>query len=190
MYFTKIEFQEKSSDICTFLSLNLVTKEIAYNVIKFTFTGAGGIQKMQAIKINDSVFSAETASRATYVASDKTAFIPELLITEERKEEILFSYKKEFSETQLKKLLPYCKVSDFEAYRNKAFSISDQGAVAYRDEVSLIFRGTSDSPVPYIEIPMNIIYDDNHSLPAEKLYEYILSTFFIKNKEVRRWLCR
>ncbi|MBQ7999654.1 MAG: hypothetical protein IJ298_00370 [Ruminococcus sp.] len=191
MYFSKIEFQERRPDnIYTYLSLNLTSKEIAYNVIRYTHTSSAVIQKLQTTQFRDLTVSSEATSAAKYLASGKSDFKPELLITEEDKEEVLFSYAEKFTDAQLKKLLPYCKVSAFEPYRNRSFLTSDKCTAGYYDEISLNFRGVSNSPVPYIEISMDIITYDNHTLPTTKLYEYIFNNFFIVNKEVYRWMCR
>ena len=60
-------------------------------------------------------------------------------------------------------------------------SMDDAGYIGYRDEVSVRFRGITDSYIPELELPMNYYYDEEHIWPSEKLYGYLVRTFFESN---------
>ena len=100
------------------------------------------------------------------------------------KTEVVFSYGIKLSESEMEKLLPYCKVADFEPYRYRPEDMSDPEVIGYRDEVELTFRGVSDSCLPLLKIPMNLYY--RREWPTEKLYKYLLFEYLKKNKYTRR----
>ena len=84
----------------------------------------------------------------------------------------------------IESLLPYCNALLFEPYRNKKMSMEDAGYVGYRDEVSVRFRGITDSYLPELELPMDFYYDAEHIWPNEKLYRYLIKTFFENNSKL------
>ena len=65
--------------------------------------------------------------------------------------------------------------------------MGEEGYIGYRDEVRLYFRAITDSYIPMLELPMDYYYDEEHIWPSEKLYRYLLKTFFEKEKKLRRW---
>lgn len=76
------------------------------------------------------------------------------------------------------KVLPYCETDNFEPFRNRAMNFDDIGRIGYRDEVSMYLTAISDSYVPMIALPMDYYYDEEHIWPSEKLYRYLVLTFF------------
>lgn len=190
MYYSEIQFIEKhGTDIRKYLTVNLKIKELSFVVIRYYSVPSAVVWGLEAERLSDKTFYFQKASAATLMTNENTGFKPRLMITEETCEDVLFSYTETFSDKQREMLLKCCKASDFEPYRNKDMSISDKNAVGYRDERALEFCGFSDSPAPYIKIPMNIVYDDSCDMPTERLYKCIYNTFFLTNKEVRHWMC-
>jgi hypothetical protein len=64
--------------------------------------------------------------------------------------------------------------------------MDDEGYRGYRDEVHLYFTAISDSYIPKMELPMHYYYDEEHIWPSEKLYRYLVRTYF-EGKKLRRW---
>lgn len=79
---------------------------------------------------------------------------------------------------QIEEVLPYINTDKYEPYRNLEDSISDDGVCGYFDEIDVYFTGISDSPVPLINISMNMIHDDKHLWPTERLLKYLCRTYF------------
>ena len=67
-------------------------------------------------------------------------------------------------------------------------SMKDDGYIGYRDEVQMPFRAISNSHIPLIELPMDYYYDEQHIWPSEKLYRYLLTTFFENNRKTEKWI--
>ena len=66
--------------------------------------------------------------------------------------------------------------------------MSDEGYIGYRDEAQMYFKAITDSYIPMIELPMNYYYDEQHIWPNEKLYRYLIKTFFENNKKTEKWV--
>lgn len=114
---------------------------------------------------------------AMRMKNGKTGFKPVLLVDDMDDKEVVFSYAHKFSECEIKEILPLCYALDFEPYRDRKMSMDDEGCCGYRDEVSLYFKGVTDSHIPKIELPMDYFYDEEHIWPSEKLYRYVIKTF-------------
>lgn len=133
------------------------------------------------------VWAENVAVPIKMVRNGKTGFEERTIKDDSFEQEVAFSYGVQLTDEQMKKLLPYCDTRDFETYRDKEMSFQDEGCIAYRDEVRLYFTAISDSYIPKIELPMNYYYDEAHIWPSEKLYRYLVRTYFEGNKEVKGW---
>lgn len=124
---------------------------------------------------------------ARIIRNSQTGFKNKLLKCNFCEENVVFSKGIKLIENQIKKILPYCNALDFEPYRNREMSMSDEGYVGYRDEVSMRFRAITDDYIPMIELPMSYYYDKEHIWPSEKLYKYLITNFFSNNKAMKGW---
>ncbi len=188
IYFSKIEYTEsigygrRSSVIL----LNLVEKELAYQVFEEK-------RQMPAIQGGGTkvLLGKEHAYNVSYPArnirNSQTEFKNKLLKCNFREINVIFSKGFKLNENQINAILPYCNALDFEPYRNRKMSMSDEGYAGYRDEVSLKFRAITDDYIPMIELPMSYYYDKEHIWPSEKLYKYLITNFFSSNKEMKGW---
>lgn len=102
-------------------------------------------------------------------------------------QKVVFSYGMKLSEEQIKDLLPYCNALDFEPYRDKEMVMGDVGYIGYRDQANMYFRAITDSYLPKLELPMDYHYDEAHIWPSEKLYRYLVQTFFENNKRLKQY---
>lgn len=97
---------------------------------------------------------------------------------------MIFSAGIELREEQMEKLLPLCNALDFEPFRNREMSMDDPGYRGYRDEITMWFRGITDSYIPKIELPMELLYDEKHTWPSERLYQYLWENYLRDNKKL------
>ena len=81
-------------------------------------------------------------------------------------------------ETEMQSLLPFLRTELFEPYRD-CEDMHDE--VGYMDESWRMFTGISDSHVPMIRLPMNVIHDLAHRWPTELLYEQIVRVIRARN---------
>ena len=81
-------------------------------------------------------------------------------------------------ETEIQSLLPFLRTELFEPYRDRE-DMHDE--VGYLDESWRMFTGISDSHVPMIRLPMNVIHDLAHRWPTELLYEQIVRVIRARN---------
>ena len=186
IYFTKVEFVEKIgyvNDSSTIL-LNLPMKELSYQVFRYK-------RQMPAISghtiTNDfgHEFAYDFTVPAKRIKHGKNNFEKQVIEDDTYVQEVEYSYGMKLFDEQIEKLLPYCNALDFEPYRDKKMSMEDAGYIGYRDEVSVSFRGITDSYIPEIELPMSYYYDEEHIWPSEKLYRYLVKTFFENNSKVK-----
>ena len=107
--------------------------------------------------------------------------------------EIVFSFGHKLTDEDIKEMLPYINANSFEPYRNRKMSMDDPGYDGYRDEITMRFRGITDSEIPLIELPMDYFYTEKYEWPTEKLYRYLANTFFpdskkkFRHKSVNYW---
>lgn len=106
-----------------------------------------------------------------------------------RRDEIVKSYGIRLSDEDIQKILPYCNALEFEKYRNKEMSTSDEGYIGYMDEVTMYFTAITDSYIPKIELPMEYYYDRAHEWPSERLYRFLVENYLDGNKieELKGW---
>lgn len=158
IYFSKIEYTESMGSKRSTILLNLIEKELSYQVFDC---------KKQSSIIKDNDY---------YIVNGQTY-----------DQEVIFSYGMKLCDEQMEKLLPYCNALDFEPYRNKEMSMEDKGYMGYRDERCLHFVAITNSYIPKLELPMTYYYDEEHIWPSEKLYRYLVKTFFENNKKLKGW---
>jgi len=186
IYFTKIEFREAVGYVNhrSTILLNLPMKELSYQVFRYK-------RRMPAISgytiTNDFgyEYSYDFAVPAKEIKSGKNNFEKQVIEDDAWEQEVEYSYGIKLTDEQIKGLLPYCNALEFEPFRNKKMSMDDAGYIGYRDEVSVRFRAITDSYIPEIELPMNYYYDEEHIWPSEKLYRYLVKTFFENNSKVK-----
>ena len=148
------------------------------------------IQGVAYRKCNEVRYQYDLSWSAQLISNEKTGFKSRLFKTEPYEQTELFSYGIKLTDEQVCNLLPYCNALDFEPFRNREMSIKDDGYIGYRDEVQMRFRAITNSHIPLIELPMDYYYDEQHIWPSEKLYRYLLTTFFENNKETKNWIIR
>lgn len=173
IYFSKIEYREVIGygNTSSIMLLNIPERELSYQVYSW---------KRQ-------IWSPDIAIPAKVIKNEKNGFEPQLIKDEQYEPEIAFSHAIKLTGEQMKALLPYCNALDFEPYRDKEMKMGEEGYIGYRDEVHLYFKAVTDSYIPLLELPMNYYYDEEHIWPSEKLYRYLVKTFFEGNKKLRGW---
>lgn len=188
IYFTKIEFVESIGygEQVSIILLNIPEKELSYQVLSQR-QQSPVIQGTTVVEWDDKYHSINIGFPVKWVSTDKTNFKPALLKDEYFERKILFSYGIKLTNQQMKNLLPLCNALDFEPFRNREMIMGEEGYCGYRDEVRVEFRGITDSHIPFIELPMNYYYDKEHIWPSEKLYKYIVTNIFDKQKEMKGW---
>ena len=138
----------------------------------------------QTEEYNEHVCTYDIAVPAKKIRNGKTGFVPQVIKDESYKPEIVFFYAIKLTNEQMEKLLPYCNALDFEPYRNREMKMGEEGYIGYRDVVRLYFKAITDSYLPMLELPMEYYYDEKHIWPSEKLYRYLVKTFFEGKKEL------
>lgn len=110
-------------------------------------------------------------------------------------EHIVVSYNKGLSAGWMNQLLPLCNARDFEPYRFDALQKPEkwekaEDIIGYRDGVSITFCGITDSYIPKLELGMTVLYDKPHEPPQERLYQYLVRNFLMREKELRQYIFR
>lgn len=187
IYFSKIEFKEFiGHNRLNIIFLNLGEKELAYQVFAIN-PQAPSIQGTAFKEYDGIKFSVDLSFPARMISSEKTDFKPKLFKTEHYVQKELFSYGIKLTDEQIENLLPYCNALDFEPFRNRKMTMSDNGYIGYRDEVNTKFKAITNSYIPLIKLPMDYYYDEQHIWPSEKLYSYLTKTYFENNPETKKW---
>lgn len=186
LYFSKVEFKEYiGCGLNSILLLNLVEKTLAYQVYETEKQiHAPAIIGVETEEFMGHIWECDIRKSAKRMKNGKTNFKSVLLLDDIDNKEVVFSYTHKFSECEIKELLPLCNALNFEPYRDREMSMSDEGYCGYRDEVNLYFTGITDSYIPKIELPMDYFYDEEHIWPSEKLYRYVIKTF-MNNKKLK-----
>lgn len=191
VYFSKIEFHDSywmfqngmpvwGDEKIIFLDLQ--NQELSVQVIR---TGQD---------LSNRVYSTEAGWRLGY-SNEEVKHLIEMRVgkngiqhvqaqAEDASSKVIFSKGIKLTDKQMKGLLPYCNALDFEPFRNREMSMDDPGYRGYRDEVTMWFRGITDSYIPKIELPMDYLYDEKHTWPSERLYQYIWENFLRDNKKL------
>lgn len=185
IYFTKIEFTEVVGYVNqrSTMLLNLPLKELSYQEFKYK-------RQMPAIQGDATMGSPSKEFVYSYglpakvIRNGKNGFRKQIIQDDVWVQIVSFSYGIKLTNEDIESLLPYCNALLFEPYRNKKMSMDDAGYIGYRDEVSVRFRGITDSYIPELVLPMNYYYDEEHIWPSEKLYRYLVKTFFESNRKL------
>jgi len=130
----------------------------------------------------------EIGKPARVIRDARTGFKPQVLETESFEQKVVFSYGKHLFEADMKRILPLCKALDFEPYRDREMSMNDEGYIDHRLEIDVHFTAISDSYIPKLELPMSYFYDEEHIWPSEKLYRFLMKTYFEKNRKTKDWI--
>lgn len=189
VYFSKMEFREYIGfALNSILLLDLVEGTLAYQVYEAEKRiHAPAITGVETEEFMGHTWESDIRKPAMRMKNGKTGFKSVLLVDDIDDKEVVFSHTHKFSECEIKELLPLCNALDFEPYRDRKMSMDDEGYCGYRDEVSLYFKGVTDSYVPKIELPMDYFYDEEHIWPSEKLYRYVIKTF-MNDKNLKNWV--
>lgn len=186
IYFSKVEYIECLGPVTPRRSiiLDLVNKELVYQVFEWS-KEMPAIQFAGMFKCGDFEDEFNYGVPSRVIRNGKNNFKGQVLRSESWTQEIVFSYGKKLSDKQVEELLPYCNALEFEPYRGKEMSMDDEGFIGYRDEISTYFTAITESYIPKLELPMNYYYDEEHIWPSEKLYRYLIKTYFENNKKLK-----
>lgn len=189
IYFSKVEYCERIGygNIRSILLLNLVEGELSYQVFRWKneMPVISGVRNLELD--NGKMVSIDIDYPARFMKNEKTHFKSVLLPVDTYTQQVCFSWAMKLTAEQIEELKPYCNAIEFEPFRNRKMSMNDKGYVGYRDEIQLSFTGITDSYIPKIELPMEYYYDEEHIWPSEKLYRYLVHTYFENNKKLKEW---
>ncbi|UPQ85929.1 hypothetical protein M0R79_00705 [Ignavigranum ruoffiae] len=166
------------------IQLNVISKEVSIVETKYYLYDAPAIDvrgwyKISAKKDIETSYSKNARRIKNPLTQDQW----KQLATYELREEVVRSRGIKLSEEQIKLILPYCKVSDFEPYRNRKMDMKDPGYIGYRDGVSMEFIGVSNSGLPVIQLPMDYYFTAEYEWPSERLYRVLVTE--VLNKDSR-----
>ena len=188
VYFSKVEYREAIGYVNTssIMLLNISERELSYQVYDWK-RQMPAIEGVQTEQWGDYTWTGRIAMPAKRIRNEKTEFEPRMIEDKWYEPEIAFSHAIKLTDEQMEALLPYCNAIDFEPYRNRKMQMDDEGYIGYRDEVQLCFKAITDSYIPLLELPMDFYYDEEHIWPSERLYRYLVKTFFEGKKKLRGW---
>lgn len=189
IYFSKVEYVENLGYGMrkSVMLLDLEKKELSYQVFVPAKREMPAIQGIETFETENYSDTYDVSFPARVIRNGKTGFKRQLIKEEWDKYEIVFSDGIKITDEQMKKLLPYCNVLDFEPYRDKEMSMKDEGYIGYRDEIDVNFTAITNSHIPKLELPMDYYYDEEHIWPSEKLYRYLVQTFFENKKKFSQY---
>ena len=189
VYFSKIEYREVIGygNTSSIMLLNIPERELSYQVYDWK-RQMPAIEGIQTEQWGEHTWTDSIAVPAKRIRNEKTGFEPQMIKDEYYEPEIVFSHAIKLTDEQMEALLPYCNALDFEPYRDREMKMGEEGYIGYRDEVHLYFKAITDSYIPLLELPMNYYYDEEHIWPSERLYRYLIKTFFERNKKLRGWV--
>ena len=166
--------------------LNIPERELSYQVYDWK-RQMPAIEGVQTEQWGEHTWTHSVAIPAKRIRNEKTGFEPQMIKDEQYEVETAFSQAIRLTDEEMEVLLPYCNALDFEPYRNREMKMDEEGYIGYRDEVHLYFKAITDSYISLLELPMDYYYDDEHIWPSERLYRYLVKTFFEGNKKLRGW---
>lgn len=199
VYFSKVEFRDcREFDRTRITLLNIHERELSFQVLNMK-RRMPAIEDTSFIRITDSKdISPRTVRKqfselkyglpAKKIINGKNEFEPQYIRDDYFEQEVVFSYAIKLTDEQVEELLPYCNALDFEPYRDKK-RVMNEGLFMVCDDTygDITFMGITDSHIPMLELIMDTGCDEDHSWPSERLYEYLVSTFFKGKEEFRRW---
>lgn len=187
IYFSKVEFVEYRGTpdlVCDkIVFLNVPERELSYQVLEYKYPSPA-IVRVKSVNVAGHQFTDTLGKGAKYIRNPYTNN-ENVLICDDMEPEVLFSYGMKIPQKRMSELLSYCNALDFEPYRGRKPELSDEGVIGYRDEVGMRFRGITNSNIPLLELSMNYYYDEKHIWPTEKLYRYIVKTYFENNTDLK-----
>ena len=186
--FSKIEFTEIIGDgnPDSVIGLNLIERELTYQVFHWKHL-MPAIQGYKTEVLAGHEFSWDVSYPARVIKNEKTGFKPKLLKCDNWEPEVIFAYGRKLTNEEFETICSLCVVDDYLPFRDKKMSMDDEGYAGYRDEVRLYFCGITDSPIPMIRFPMSYFYDEEHMWPSERLYRYLITQLFDKDKKLKGW---
>lgn len=187
IYFSKIEYVESLGYGIrkSVILLDLENRELSYQVLKPKRREMPAIQGIETFSVENYSATYDVSYPARVIKNGKTNFERKLIQANDERYEVVFSAGIRLTEEQMKSILPYCNALDFEPYRGRKMSMSDEGYIGYRDEINTYFTAITNSYIPKLELPMNYYYDEQHIWPSEKLYRFLIKTFFENNNKFR-----
>lgn len=188
IYFSKIEYREVIGygNTSSIMLLNIPERELSYQVFDWK-RQMPAIVGVQTEEWNEHIWSHDIAIPVKRIQNKKTGFKSQIIKDEKYEQKVTFSYAIKLTDDQMKDLLQYCNALDFEPFRGRKMKMGEEGYIGYRDEVHLYFKAVTDSYIPFLELPMDYYYDEEHIWPSEKLYRYLVRTFFERNEILRGW---
>lgn len=191
VYFTKIEFHDsfwlfqKGMPVWgdeKIIFLNIPQKELSVQIIR---TGQDLTNKIYAVEAGWRIgYPNEEDKCMIRLRTGKNGMRTVEAEAVDETSKVIFSQGIHLTEEQMEKLLPYCNALDFEPFRNREMSMKDPGYRGYRDEHIMWFRGITNSYIPKIELPMDYVYDEKHTWPSERLYQYLMDSLICDNKKL------
>lgn len=190
IYFTRMYFIKEIWGMNEILVLNLSARELSFQRENSHRREEGAaISGITKLSLRDKVIPIEFRMPARMISHQKTGFQPRMVQDEWDEWEVGFSHKINLTETDVQELLPYCNARDFEPFRHRTMTFDEPGYAGYRDELKrMFFVGFTDSHLPKIKLPMDLIYNEPYAWPSERLLRYIERTFFIDKKTKKPWL--
>ena len=130
IYFSKIEFEDRIGygNVHSSLLLDIVQGELSYQVYEWE-KQMPAIVGAASYEICGKTVEYSISHPAKVIKNGVGNFEPRLLPDEQYVQKVAFSYGVKLSEEQIKKLLPYCDALEFEPYRHKKMSMSDEGYI-------------------------------------------------------------
>lgn len=187
-HFAKIEFTETIGygNPDSVLTINLVEREISYQVFRWKLL-MPAIQGYKTEILHGREFSWDFRYPARVIRNEKTGFLPRLIKCDSWESEVIFSFGRKLSSGEFDKICSLSIVDDYLPFCGRTMLMEDEGYVGYRDEVRLDFCGITDSYIPMIQFPMSYFYDEAHIWPSEKLYRYLITSIFEREKALKGW---
>lgn len=162
-------------------------KELSFQTFEYvknipSITGYGYYDKFGELILNDFVVP------GILIKSCKNNFNQQSIAIEEEEKIVTFSYGIKLSDLEIKLIQEYCNALEFEEYRYLDIYdyLDTYGYIGYIDEINLEFEGITNSYLPKIKLSMNLIFNNEHSWPTEKLYNYLMNIYIINNKECKK----
>ncbi|QEK21659.1 hypothetical protein JHD53_01915 [Peptacetobacter hiranonis] len=188
IYFSKLQFTHTTyGRELDRLLLDLDSKELSFQTFEYvknmpSIIGYGYYDVFGELILSD------FTNPGILVKSCKNNFNKQIISIEKEEKIVTFSYGIKLSDLEIKLVREYCNALEFEKYRGLDIYdyLDTDGYIGYRDEISLEFEGITNSYIPRIRLSMDIIFDNEHSWPTEKLYNYLMNVYIRSNKELKK----
>lgn len=162
--------------------LDLPNRELSVQIIRYNIPISYRLLALEAgWRLNS---RAEEIKPRIDICAGKNGMQRTKAIADNSTSKVIFSKGIKLTEEQINELLPYCNALDFEPFRNRTMSMADPGYRGYRDEYTMWFQGITDSYMPIIELPMEYLYDEKHTWPSERLYQFLREKYIKNNKKL------